>query len=314
MHNMYMRKVNVTDGEDFILLGFGKLENRVSIFIIFLMIYIATLSGNNLIILLVSRTHQLHTPMYVFLLHLSICDILFTTNIVPSMLHIILEGVGVVPIHSCIAQFYVYGASTIAECFILTAMSYDRHLAICKPLHYTSTMDISFCLKLVGSSWLLGALSTLNTVLMIFTLDFCGPLVIDHFICDVAPLIKLSCSDTFMVELAIFLLSFPLVLTPFVFIIVTYICIFIAILDIQSASRRQKTFSTCSSHLTSVSVYYGILIIIYVVPSRGHFININKVLFLMYTVVTPLFNPIIYSLKNHEMRKAIKCSFIKEKV
>ncbi|XP_075034460.1 olfactory receptor 5P56-like [Mixophyes fleayi] len=308
-----MSKVNITDGKEFILLGFGKLNN-ISIFIIFLVIYIITLFGNFLIIFLVSKSIKLHTPMYFFIIHLSICDIVFTTNLVPNMLHIILEGVGIVSIQSCILQFYFYGASTVAECFILTAMSYDRYLAICKPLHYTSVMDIGVCLKLIGGSWLLGALSTLNTVLMIFTLDFCGPKVIDHFICDVAPLLKLSCSDTFVVEVAIFVLSFPLVIAPFMFIIVTYICIFVTILNIRSNTGRQKTFSTCSSHLTSVSTYYGTLITIYGVPSRGHLININKVLFLLYTVVTPLFNPIIYSMKNHEIRKALETFIYKGRV
>ncbi|KAM5135831.1 olfactory receptor 10J4-like [Mantella aurantiaca] len=299
---------NTTDEVRFILSGFGKLYNPVPIFTIFLIIYIVTLCGNLLIIVLVSGYHQLHTPMYFFLIHLSICDIVFTTNIAPNMLNIILKGMDRISLLRCICQFYFYSLSAIAECFILTAMSYDRYLAITKPLHYTSIMDLGFCLKLVGSSWFLGAPSTLITVLMIFMRPLCGPNVIDHFICDVAPLLKLSCSDTFAVEVGVFILCIPLVVTPFVFIVVTYVCIFITIGGIHSSKGRKKTFSTCSSHLTSVSTYYGTLIIIYMVPNRGYTM-INKVLFLLYTVVTPLFNPIIYSIRNHEIRKIIEMVF-----
>ncbi|XP_072259297.1 olfactory receptor 11L1-like [Pyxicephalus adspersus] len=220
------------------------------------------------------------------------------------MLNIILKGMDRISRIRCISQFYVYGLSMVAECFILTAMSYDRYLAITKPLHYTSVMNLGFCLRLVCSCWLIGALSTLITLLMIFLQSFCGPKDIDHFICDVAPLLKLSCSDTFNVEVVVFLLSIPLVVIPF--IMVTYICIFITIANIRSSKGRKKTFSTCSSHLTSVITYYGTLITIYVVPNRGHTTTINKILFLLYTVVTPLFNPIIYSIRSQEIRKVIR--------
>nr|DBA27682.1 TPA: hypothetical protein GDO54_008149 [Pyxicephalus adspersus] len=271
---------------------------------IFFIIYIATLFGNFLIIILVSVSRHLHFPMYIFLIHLSICDIVFTTNIAPEMLCHIWNEVGKVSLAGCISQFYIYGSSTVAESFILTAMSYDRYLAICNPLHYISAMEHGVCLRLVGVSWMVGLLVTLSTSLMVFSGDFCGPNIIDHFICELDPLLKLSCSDTSMFEMFIFILSIPIIVIPFVFIIVTYMCIFLTVLKIQSSTGRQKTFSTCSSHLTSVSTYYGTLSAIYVVPQRGHVLS--KALYVLYTVVTPLFNPIIYSLRNQDIRKALE--------
>ncbi|XP_075701345.1 olfactory receptor 5P55-like [Rhinoderma darwinii] len=305
----------INQTEEFVLIGFGRLYNlRQLVFTVFFMVYMATLLGNVLIILLVVRIPQLHTPMYYFLLHLSFCDIVFTTNIAPTMLHNILHDVGKMSMRHCVSQFYVNGASSIAECYILTLMSYDRYLAICNPLHYATTMDLDACLRLVGSSWLSGLVITLCTTIMLFDRDFCGPKVIDHFMCELTPLLKLSCSDTFFLEAAIFVLSIPIIIIPFVFIVVTYINIFLTVLKIPSSIGRQKTFSTCSSHLTSVGTYYGTLTIIYVVPRRGHFLSINKTLHLLYAVVTPLFNPIIYSLRNQDIWKAIEILFYKKRL
>ncbi|KAM3921555.1 olfactory receptor 5P55-like [Leptodactylus fuscus] len=306
-----LRIINQT--EEFVLLGFGKLNSlKYLVFNVFFMVYMATLLGNFLIMLLVLRSHTLHTPMYYFLLHLSFTDIVFTSNIAPTMLHAILHDVGKMSMKHCASQFYVSGVSTIAECYILTLMSFDRYLAICKPLHYSSIMDLDVCLRLVGGSWLSGLLIMLCASIMLFDRDFCGPKVIDHFMCDLTPLLKLSCSDTFSLQAVIFVLSIPIIVIPFGFIVVTYINIFITVLKIPSTSGRTKTFSTCSSHLTSVGTYYGTLTIIYVVPRRGHLLSVNKGLHLLYTVVTPLFNPIIYSLRNKDIKKAFKMTFYKK--
>ncbi|XP_018409561.1 PREDICTED: olfactory receptor 1468-like [Nanorana parkeri] len=250
--------------------------------------------------------------MYIFLIHLSVCDVVFTTNIAPEMLYHILSEVGKVSMAGCISQFYVYGSSTVAESFILTAMSYDRYLAICNPLRYTSIMEHRVCLKFVGASWLVGLLVTLSTSLMVFTNNFCGPNIIDHFICELDPLLKLSCSNTSLSETLIFILSIPIIIIPFVFIIVSYMCIFLTVLKIPFSTGRWKTFSTCSSHLTSVSTYYGTLTAIYVVPKRGR--ALSKALYVLYTVITPLFNPIIYSLRNQDMRKAFERLLNKKKI
>ncbi|XP_075433829.1 olfactory receptor 11L1-like [Ascaphus truei] len=296
---------NETEVTAFLLLGFNSLQNiKFLLFCLSLTIYIVTISGNVLIISLVSTSHHLHSPMYFFLSHLSLSDLLLTTNVVPNMLHVIIGNGSTISVNGCISQLYFFGVSTVIECFLLTVMSYDRYLAICNPLRYTSIMDLKLQLHLVIWPWLLGFLISLITVITVRSLKFCGPNVINHFFCDLAPLLKLSCSDTTTVEIELLVLSIPIIPLPFVFILGTYVCIFLTIIKIPSSIGRQKAFSTCSSHLIVVGTYYGTLITLYVVPSDGHLSNINKMLSLLYTVVTPLCNPIIYSLRNQELRKS----------
>ncbi|XP_075434300.1 olfactory receptor 5G29-like [Ascaphus truei] len=251
--------------------------------------------------------------MYFFLGHLSLCDILFITNIVPYMLHAMMEEGSRLSVSRCIAQFHILGFSASTECFLLTVMSYDRYLAICNPLRYTTIMDQRLCLHLVSCAWLIALMLAITTFLFICKLQFCGPNVIDHFFCDLGPLLELSCTDTSTVKLQILVCSISIVVFPFVFITVSYVSIFLTIIRISSTTGRQKAFSTCSSHLASVCTYYGTLFVVYVVPSGGHSLSINKTLSLLYTVVTPLFNPIIYSLRNHDIRGALekytKCHF-----
>ncbi|XP_075433833.1 olfactory receptor 5G29-like [Ascaphus truei] len=265
-----------------------------------------TLTGNLLIIVLVSSSHKLHSPMYFFLSHLSLCDILITATIVPNMLHGILEEGATISFNGCITQFYIFCVSSATECLLLTVMSYDRYLAICHPLRYTSIMDIRLQYHLVFWSWFLGFTLTLFIVTQLGMLPFCGPNTIDHVFCDIVPLLELSCIDSSFLKLEDVVVSIPLTFFSFIFIIVTYVSIFLTILRIPSTSGRQKAFSTCSSHLTVVSLYYVTLITIYQVPSTGHSINFNKVLSLLYIVLTPLFNPIIYSLRSQDIRAAFK--------
>ncbi|XP_018426210.1 PREDICTED: olfactory receptor 11L1-like [Nanorana parkeri] len=265
-----------------------------------------TITGNIIIILLVSTNYRLQSPMYFFLGNLSFSDVLLTSNIVPSMLNVTLMGGSTVSLRNCITQYLVYGGSACMECLLLTVMSYDRYLAICNPLHYTTIMDLKRCLYLVVFSWLLGFTATLIPVFIMQTLWFCGPNVIDHFFCDFDPLLQLSCSDVSVAKYMVFALSSLVTVIPFLFIIATYVCIFLNILRITSVSGRQKTFSTCSSHLAVVCSYYGSLFAMYVVPSRQQSLTMNKVVSLMCTVVTPLLNPIIYSLRNQEIKSAIQ--------
>ncbi|XP_075434075.1 olfactory receptor 11A1-like [Ascaphus truei] len=301
---------NQTIVTEFLLLGFQNLHSfKILLFSLFLVIYILTLSSNLLIIALVSTSHQLHSPMYFFLAHLSLSDILLTTVIVPNMLRLIWGEGGTMSVAGCISQLHFYCCSVATESLLLTVMSYDRYLAICHPLRYTTIMNFKLHLQLVIWSWLLGFMFVLLIILPISQLQFCDPIVIDHIFCDFVPLLKHSCSDTSLIEIEDFVLSFPSALLPFVFIIVTYICIFLTILRIPSTTGRQKAFSTCSSHLTVVCTYYGTLIIIYVVPSREHSFTINKVLSLLYTVMTPFFNPIIYSLRNQVIKAALRRRF-----
>ncbi|XP_073493334.1 olfactory receptor 5G9-like [Phyllobates terribilis] len=279
---------------------------KIPSFLLFLILYSVTISGNIMIAILVSISPNLKHPMFFFLGHLSIFDIMFTTNIVPKMLCAIVNDGVTISFAGCIIQLEFFGISLVAECLLLAVMSYDRYLAICNPLRYVYIMDPNLCILLVAICWVLGFTISLVTVIMTSKQDFCGPRIIDHFFCDLVPLLKLSCSDTSSVILENILLATPLTLFPLVFITVTYIYIFITILKIPSTSGRQKAFSTCSSHLTVVGMFYGTLVSLYVVPSNGNSLNANKVLSLLYTFVTPLFNPIIYSLRNKEIRVALR--------
>ncbi|KAM4749405.1 olfactory receptor 6X1-like [Rhinophrynus dorsalis] len=184
-------------------------------------------------------------------------------------------------------------------------MSYDRYLAICNPLHYSSVMNFQRCLQLVLCSWVMGFTLALSSVLRLLGLQFCGPNVIDHFFCDLVPFLQLSCSDTSFVELMNFVIGIPVTLLPLMFIIATYVYIFHTILRIPSTTGRQKTFYTCSSHLTVVSIYYGTIIIAYLFNYKEHLLNLNKALSFLYTVVTPFLNPIIYSLRNKDIKTVL---------
>ncbi|XP_040275122.1 olfactory receptor 6N2-like [Bufo bufo] len=250
--------------------------------------------------------------MYLFLRNLSLCEVLFTTNIVPKMLQVILQGRSSISFAGCLSQLYVFAATGIAECLLLTSMSYDRYLAICKPLHYSSIMSFKQHAYLVTFSWACAIILPEISISIICFLDFCGSNTIDHFFCDFAPLIKLSCSDTSTVEFEVFAQTIPVFLFTFIYIIGTYFNIFLAILKISSTVGRQKAFSTCSSHLTVVSMYYGTMIILYVTPNRRQSLKINKTFSLLYSVVTPLLNPIIYSLRNQEIRKAFSSLIFKK--
>ncbi|XP_075424078.1 olfactory receptor 11L1-like [Ascaphus truei] len=302
-----MHEENYTRIEDVWIVGLQNLQGaKVIVFILLLIIYIMILMVNVLVISLVSSSDHLHTPMFFFLCSLSFSEIMFTTNLIPKFLHVLLAEGATMYLTTCLAQFYVCGSLGATECFLLAVMSYDRYMAICNPLHYASFMNLKVCQELVIWSWVGGFMSMLTTLFLVCQLHFCGPKVIDHFFCDFTPIIELSCSDTYVVKIETYVFSSSVTLFPFVFVIGTYVCIILAILRIPSSTGRQKTFSTCSSHLAVVATYYGTLIAVYVVPNRGLSSTMNKILSLMYTLVTPLFNPIIYSLRNREIRAGLQ--------
>ncbi|XP_053319991.1 olfactory receptor 10A7-like [Spea bombifrons] len=295
--------VNQTQVTEFMLLGFRNHSIlTVVLFVLFLLIYILTLVWNLMIIILVAKVQSLKSPMYFFLAQLSLSDILLTTNIAPNTLHVVINEGSTISVTECISQLYFHGVSTVSECFLLSVMSYDRYLAICRPLHYTSIMDLRLQLQLVSFCWLSALLITLPIVFLMYNLQFCGPHIIDHYFCDLEPMLELSCSDATIVKLVDVALGAPFLLLPFFFILFTYVYIFIAIIGISSTIGRQKAFSTCSSHLIVVIMYYGTLIMIYLVPSNGQTPNHNKVISLLYTMGTSFLNPIIYSLRNQDIK------------
>ncbi|XP_066445761.1 olfactory receptor 6B1-like [Eleutherodactylus coqui] len=298
---------NRTVVTEFFLIGFQGSQNvRLVMFCLLLMIYCWTVSVNTLLITLVSTSKNLHTPMYFFISQLFVNDILLTTDITPNMLHILLNNGGAITFSNCIIQLYLFSASEASECLLLTVMSYDRYMAICNPLHYISLMTNGNCLKLAIASWAVGFSIIWIGILTTSMQTFCGPNNIDHLFCDLVPLLDLSCSDTSIVQLEVSFLSLVLVIIPSIIIVTSYTNIIVNILRISSSSGRHKAFSTCSSHLIVVSIFYWTLFSVYVFPTRGQTSTISKILSLLYTVFTPLINPIIYTFRNKDIKKALQ--------
>ncbi|XP_069618796.1 olfactory receptor 5P81-like [Ranitomeya imitator] len=300
-----MCEENQTQVTQIRLLGFQSLsEYKPLLFLLLTLSYICILGGNLLIILLVTIIDQLKTPMYFFLKHLSIADVLLTTSVVPMMLDIMFVEEGVLSLWGCLTQLYFVGIFCSVQCFIIAIMSYDRYLAICHPLRYSSLISLDLCLRLVMGAWFLMIVLISSEFLVYIQFNFCGLNYIDHFFCDLGPLLELATSDISIVMLQDVVYCIFTLFLPFVFIIVTYCCIFFTILNISYG--RRKAFSTCSSHLTTVCAYYGTLIAVYITPSDESSSNTNKYRSLLYLVVTPLINPIIYSLRNNEIRRAMQ--------
>ncbi|NXQ98567.1 O11A1 protein, partial [Sagittarius serpentarius] len=298
---------NETSQKEFLLLGFGNvLSLQTPLFLLTLMIYLVIVVGNILIVVLAVADRQLRTPMYFFLGNLSSLEICYSSAILPRLLASLLTGNGTISAHGCMAQLYFFGFCAATECYLLAAMSYDRYLAICRPLLYASLMTWKISRQLAAGSWLWGSLVSGVLTFLLSQLQFCGPKAVDHFFCDFTPLLELSCSDTRVVKLVTLLLSFLNVVLPFVFTLASYVRLIAAILRSPSSVGRQKAFSTCSSHLTVVTVFYGTLIIVYMLPRTAPLRQLNKVFSFFYTVVTPLVNPLIYSLRNREVREGLR--------
>uniref|UniRef100_A0A8C8RPD5 Olfactory receptor n=1 Tax=Pelusios castaneus TaxID=367368 RepID=A0A8C8RPD5_9SAUR len=301
---------NQTSITEFILLGFRTFpELEILLFLVFLVIYITTMAGNILIMMLVVTDQHLHTPMYIFLGNLSCLETCYISTILPSMLAGFLNEDRKISVTGCFLQLYFFGSLVATECLLLSVMSYDRYIAICHPMHYAARMGARACLRLASSSWVGGFLA--NSITTLSLLTFCGSNSIDHFFCDLIPLVKLSCNDPQLMEMLAFTLSPIFLLVPFLLTVMSYLSIITTILKIPSTTGRQKAFSTCSSHLIVVSIYYGTLLIVYMFPTAHTLIHVKKVLTIIYTVLTPLVNPLIYSLRNKEVKEALRKAFWK---
>ncbi|XP_070281182.1 olfactory receptor 6V1-like [Myotis yumanensis] len=291
---------------EFVLLGFSHLhEFQILLFAFILLIYVLTLLGNLTIISLTCLDSRLHSPMYFFLCNFSFMEVLVTSTVVPRMLADLLSTHKTMSLAECLSQSFFYFSLGSTNFLILTVMAFDRYVAICRPLHYPTIMNSSVCVKLVVLCWVVGFLSIVSPTLQKTRLWFCGPNVIDHYFCDSAPLLKLSCSDTRHIEFMDFFLSLLFVLATMLLIVVSYVLIVAAVLHIPSSSGRRKAFSTCASHLTVVVLGYGSAIFIYVRPGKGHSTHLNKVVALVTAVVTPFLNPFIFTFRNEKVKEVI---------
>ncbi|XP_066486603.1 olfactory receptor 6C74-like [Tiliqua scincoides] len=298
---------NQTLVTEFILLGFTDvLEFQITLFVILLITYILTLAGNLLIISISLLDHRLHSPMYFFLRNFSILEISLTAVIIPKMLVNLLSVKKTISPPACFFQMFFYFLLGVAEFFLLTAMSLDRYMAICNPLRYTIVMNSRFCTQLVTGCWLASFSVVFPTAVIVVGLPFCGSNVIDHFFCDSSPLLKLVCADTRLIELVNFVFSVIILLGTLAITTASYINIIFTVFRLPSKQERQKAFYTCSSHIVVVSMFYGSCIFMYVRPSQSKRIELDKGVAILNTVVTPLLNPFIYSLRNKQVQEVLR--------
>ncbi|XP_068129402.1 olfactory receptor 10A7-like [Hyperolius riggenbachi] len=305
-----MCKENETEVTEFRLLGFKGLNNlRFLLFFVLLLVYNVIVGGNLLIICLVSTNDALKIPMFFFVKHLAIADVLLTTCIIPLTLDIILKTEGVISVRGCMTQLSLFGIFVCVQCFIIAIMSYDRYVAISKPLQYTLIMDSKICFHLIFWSWFLVVSLVSSEMIYGRQFPFCGQNVVDHFFCDFGPVLALQTTDTAVARLEDLLISLVTIFFPFTFILGTYLYIFITVIKMSSTAGKIKAFSTCSSHLVTVGIHYGTLITVYVSPTNEDSPDLNKFRSLLYIVVTPLMNPILYSFRNHEIKLSLQKLF-----
>ncbi|XP_075404242.1 olfactory receptor 5AP2-like [Tenrec ecaudatus] len=297
---------NHTTVAEFILLGFrDHPELQCLLFAVFLLIYLVTVVGNLGMILIIKIDSRLHTPMYFFLSNLSLVDFCYSSVIAPKMLvNFWLENPAI-SFNGCATQFFFFGSFAGIEGFLLAVMAYDRYVAICKPLLYMVTMSPHINSTLVLSTYLAGFINAAIHTGFTFQLSFCGSNVINHFFCDTPPLLKLSCSDTHINEVVIFAFASFNELSCLLTILISYLYILIAILRIPSTEGRHKAFSTCASHLMAVTLFFGTILFMYLRPSSSYSMDQDKIVSVFYTVVIPMLNPLIYSLRNKEVKTSL---------
>ncbi|XP_069888010.1 olfactory receptor 8H1-like [Dipodomys merriami] len=299
-----MRTWNNTKVADFILMGLTDSgEIQVTLSALFLLIYLITVLGNLGMILLIRMDLQLHTPMYFFLTHLSFIDLSYSSVITPKTLENLLTSTKNISFMSCFTQLFFFVLFAATECVLLSTMAYDRYVAICKPLQYPVIMSSRLCYSLLTGSYMTGLLDSSVNVLCISTLHFCNSNV-HHFFCDISPILALSCTDTYGIEMMIFVLAGATLMMSLITIAMSYVSILSTIMKIKSTSGKQKAFSTCTSHLLGVTVFYGTMIFTYLKPKKSYSLGKDQVASVFYTIVIPMLNPLIYSLRNKEVKNA----------
>ncbi|XP_067406682.1 olfactory receptor 5J3-like [Emydura macquarii macquarii] len=298
---------NHTTVTKFILIGLtDRLELQVPLFVMFFLIYLITLLGNLGMILLIQIDPQLHTPMYFFLSNLSFLDICYSSTIAPNMLVNFLMDSKAISYSGCITQYGFFVVLVTTEIFLLAVMAYDRFVAICNPLCYTVTMTRKFCITLVVGSYFSGCMNSLINTSSLLRLSFCDSNVINNFYCDLTTLLKLSCSDVSVNEMLLFICGSLFEMSTFLTIIISYILIVFAVLRIHSVQGRRKAFSTCASHLTTVIIFHGTIFFMYFRPSSSYSLDTDKIASVFYTTVIPMLNPLIYSLRNRDVKSAVR--------
>ncbi|MEJ1288879.1 olfactory receptor-like protein DTMT [Cricetulus griseus] len=308
-----MERRNQTVVSEFLLLGLPIEPLHQDLFYaLFLVMYLTTVLGNFLIIILIQLDSHLHTPMYLFLSNLSFSDLCFSSVTIPKLLQNMQSQVPSISYAGCLTQMYFFLLFADLESFLLVAMAYDRYVAICFPLHYASIMSPKLCLFLVILPWLLTVIISLSHTLLMARVSFCDDHVIRHFFCDMSALLKLACSDIQTNEMMIFILGGLVIIVPFLLIFLSYVRIVSSILKVPSSRSIRKAFSTCGSHLSVVSLFYGTIIGLYLCPSANNSTIKETVMAVMYTVVTPMLNPFIYSFRNQDIKGALRRVFSKQ--
>ncbi|XP_077175165.1 olfactory receptor 5AR1-like [Paroedura picta] len=302
-----MDEQNHTEVTEFVLMGLvDNPKMKQLCFVIVLIMYLVTMTGNLGIIILIWMDSQLQNPMYFFLSHLSFLDFGYSSAIAPKMLENFLTEKKTISYTNCATQMYFFVFCASTECILLAAMAYDRYEAICNPLVYMVTMSPKKCILMVAGSYLIGFLNAMTQTISTFTLSFCGSNIINHFFCDVPPLLALSCTDTSLNQMVLFLFATVLGIFTSAEILVSYTLILSAILRIHSVEGKQKAFSTCASHLMAVTIFYGTTVFMYLRPSSNYSMDQDKWASVFYTVVIPMLNPVIYSLRNKEVKNALR--------
>ncbi|XP_066486087.1 olfactory receptor 5F1-like [Tiliqua scincoides] len=300
-----IRRQNQTGITGFVLLGLSvDPKNKRLLFAIGLLVYLLTLAGNLVIIILIRVDQRLKTPMYFLLGNLSFIEICSTSTTLPEVLWDLLLGDKSISFIGCALQMYFFATLGSTECVLLSVMAYDRYAAICHPLQYTLIMSQPICWRLLAASWIIGNFNSVINTSLVFSLTFCHSNETDHFFFDIPPILHLSCSDVVLVQLMIFTVSAFLMIVPFSLILLSYILIVSSVLKIRRASGRIKTFSACISHLTVVSIFYGTIIYTYLRPSSNHSLDEDRLVSVFYAIITPLLNPLIYSFRNKEVQGA----------